>query len=61
MLHSAGGHSCLPEPDVSWRARAPSDPHRQSVYQWNPEEIASQLQSEDPSHYDPNYSFDPWA
>ena len=38
-----------------------SDPHRQSIYQWDPEEIANQWHPEDPSQYDPSYNFDPWA
>ena len=37
------------------------DPPRQSDYQCDPEVIANQWQSEDPSQYDPSYNFDPWA
>ncbi len=44
-----------PEPEPQF------DPSRQSVYQWDPEEIANQWQPEAPSQYDPNYNFDPWA
>ena len=33
------------------------DPYRQSVYQWDPEEIANQWQPEAPFQYDPNYNF----
>ena len=36
------------------------DPHRQSVYQWDPEEIANQWQPEDPPQYTREGSFDPW-
>ena len=32
-------------------------PPRQSVYQWNPEEVANQWQPEASSQYDPNYNF----
>ena len=32
-------------------------PSRQSVYQWDPEEMASQWQHEASSQYDPNYNF----
>ena len=49
-----------PEPEP------PLDPHRQSVYQWEPEEIANQWHPEDPSQYDPSYNFgyppgQPWS
>ena len=40
-----------PEPEPQF------DPSRQSVYQWDPEEIANQWQHEAPSQYDPNYNF----
>ena len=40
-----------PEPEPQF------DPSRQSVYQWDPEEIANQWQPEAPSQYDPNYNF----
>ena len=33
------------------------DPPRQSDYQWDPEVIANQWQSEASSQYDPNYNF----
>ena len=56
-IHAYRSLTSAPEPEPE----PPLDPYRQSVYQWNPEEIASQWQSEDPSQYDPNYSFDPWA
>ena len=44
----------------------PLDPYRQSVYQWDPEDIDSQWQSDDASQYDPSYNFGyppghPWA
>ena len=56
-IHAYRSLTLAPEPEPE----PPLDPYRQFVYQWNPEEIASQWQSEDPSQYDPNYSFDPWA
>ena len=37
------------------------DPHRQSVYQWDPEEIANQWHPEDPPQYTGEGIFDPWA
>ena len=40
-----------PEPESQF------DPSRQSVYQWDPEEIANQWQPEAPSQYDPSYNF----
>ena len=40
-----------PEPEPQF------NPPRQSDYQWDPEVIASQWQSEYPSQYDPNYNF----
>ena len=40
-----------PEPEPQF------DPPRQSDYQWDPEVIVSQWQSEYPSQYDPNYNF----
>ena len=67
---SSGTYLILPEAVYAYRGLTPApepepepplDPCRQSVYQWNREKIASQWQCEDPSQYDPNYSFDPWA
>ena len=40
-----------PEPEPQF------DPPRQSDYQWDPEVIANQWQSEASSQYDPNYNF----
>ena len=37
------------------------DPHRESVYQWDPEEIAHQWHPEDTPPYTGEGSFDPWA
>ena len=39
----------------------PVDPYRQSVYQWNLEEIVNQWHPEDPPQYTGESSFDPWA
>ena len=44
-----------PEPEP------PLDPYRQSVYQWDPEEIASQWQYDDTPQYTGESSHDPWA
>ena len=38
-----------------------SDPHCQSVYQWDPEEIANQWHSNDTPQYTRESSFNPWA
>ena len=63
---SAGKYLVLPEAIHAYRNPTPAtepepepqfDPHQQSVYQWNPEEIANQWHQGDPSQYDPNYYF----
>ena len=46
-----------PEPEPE----PPQDPYRQSVYQWNPEEIANQWHPEDTPPYTGEGHFDPWA
>ena len=56
-IHAYRGLTPAPKPEPE----PPLDPHRQSVYQWDPEEIANQWHPEDPSQYDPSYNFDPWA
>ena len=38
----------------------PLDPYRQSVYQWDPEEIANQWHPEDTPPYTEEGSFEPW-
>ena len=45
-----------PEPEPE----SPLDPYRQSVYQWDPEEIANQRHSEDPPQYTGESSFEQW-
>ena len=47
-----------PTPAIEPEPEPQLDPHRQSVYQWDPEEIANQWHPEAPSQYDPNYNFD---
>ena len=47
----------VPEPEPE----PPLDPYRQSVYQWDPEEIAKQWHPEDTTQYPGESSFDPWA
>ena len=44
-----------PEPEPSL------DPYRQSVYQWDLEEIANQWHPKDTPPYTKESSFDPWA
>ena len=56
-IHAYRSLTSAPEPEPE----PPLDPHRQSVYQWNPEEIANQWQPEDPPQYTGESSFDPWA
>ena len=54
---SSGKYLVLPEAFHAYQSLAPAlepepepqlDPHRQSVYQWDPEEIANQWHPEDP-------------
>ena len=47
----------VPEPEPE----PPLDPYRQSIYQWDPEEIANQWHPKDPPQYTVESSFDPWA
>ena len=63
---SSGKYLVLPEAIHAYRNLTPAlepepepqlDPHRQSVYQWDLEEIANQWNPEDPSQYDPSYNF----
>ena len=51
------GQTSAPEP----KPEPPLDPYRQSVYQWDPEEIASQCYSDDTPQYTGESSRDPWA
>ena len=46
-----------PEPEPE----PPLDPYRESVYQWDPEELANQWHPEDPPQYTGEGRFDPWA
>ena len=48
----------IPAPEAE--PELPLDPYRQSVYQWDPEEIASQWHPEDTPPYTEESSFDPW-
>ena len=43
-----------PEPEP------PLDPYQQSVYQWDPEEIANQWHPDDTPSHTGEGSFDPW-
>ena len=45
----------VPEPEP------PLDPYRESVYQWDLEELANQWHPEDPPQYTGEDHFDPWA
>ena len=51
--------SVTPAPEAE--LEPPLDPYRQSVYQWDPEEIANQWHPEDPPQCTRESSFDPWA
>ena len=60
----SGIYLVLPEAIHAYRSQMsdvepepPYDPHRQSVYQWDPEEIAKQWHPEAQSQYDPSYDF----
>ena len=67
---SAGKYLVPPEAIHAYRNQIPApepepepslDPHCQSVYQWDPQEIANQWHPKDPSQYTGEGSFDPWA
>ena len=67
---SSGKYLVLPEAFHAYQNLTPApepepepqlDPHCQSVYQWNPEEIANQWQLEDPPQYTGESNFDQWA
>ena len=47
----------VPEPKLE----PPLDPYRESVYQWDLEELANQWHPEDPPQYTGEERFDPWA
>ena len=47
----------VPEPELE----PPLDPYRESVYQWDPEELANQWHPEDPPQYTRGNHFNPWA
>ena len=55
--HAYRSLTSAPEPEPE----PPLDPHRQSVYQWDLEEIANQWRPEDPPQYTGEDHFDPWA
>ena len=66
----SGTYLILPEAVYAYRSLTPApepepepplDPCRQSVYQWDPEEIANQWHPEDPPQYTGEGHFDPWA
>ena len=66
---SSGKYLVLPEAIHAYRNTTPApepepepqlDPHRQSVYQWDPEEIANQWHLEDTPLYTREGSFEPW-
>ena len=52
-VHAYWSLTSAPEPEPE----PPLDPYRQSVYQWDPEEIANQWHPEDAPQYDLNYNF----
>ena len=65
---TAGPYLVLPEAIYAyWRLtqvpepEPPLDPSRQSIYQWDLEEIANQWHPEDPPRYTGESSFDLWA
>ena len=56
-VYAYRGQTSAPEPEPE----PPLDPHRQSVYQWDLEEIANQWHPEDPPQYTGEDHFEPWA
>ena len=56
-IHAYRSLTSAPEPEPE----PPLDPHRQSLYQWDPEEIANQWHPEDTPPYTGESSFNPWA
>ncbi|MDC1542072.1 hypothetical protein N8498_05055, partial [Candidatus Pseudothioglobus singularis] len=50
-----GTRSPDPEPEPS------PDPCQESIYQWDPQELANQWNPEDPPRYTKEGYFDPWA
>ena len=50
-----GTRSPPPEPEPS------PDPYQESIYQWDPQELANQWNPQDPPQYIGEGYFDPWA
>jgi hypothetical protein len=50
-----GTRSPAPEPEPS------PDPYNESIYQWDPQELANQWNPQDPPQYTREGYFDPWA
>ena len=50
-----GTRSPPPEPEPS------PDPYQESIYQWDPQELANQWNPQDPPQYTGEGYFDPWA
>ena len=66
---SSGTYLILPEAVYAYRSLTPAleperapplDPYRQSVYQWDPEEIANHWHSDDTPQYTRESSSNPW-
>ena len=55
-IHACRSLTSAPEPEPE----LPLDPYRQSIYQWDPEEIANQWHPEDTPPYTRKGSFEPW-
>ena len=56
-VHTYRSQTSAPEPEL----KPPLDPYRQSFYQWDPEEIASQWHSDDTPQYTGESNSNPWA
>ena len=56
-VHAYWSLTSAPEPE----SERPLDHHRQSIYQWDPKEIAKQWHPEDPPQYTGEDHSDPWA
>ena len=50
-----GTQSQPPEPEPS------PDPYQESIYQWDPQDLANQWNPQDPPQYPGEGYFDPWA
>ena len=55
LAYWEGTRSPPPEPEPS------PDPYQESIYQWDPQELANKWNPQDPPQYTGGNYFDPWA